>query len=75
MSILEEMLHKTDDQDFVALVKEIHERGGPFSFNPSSDRNYENFPYFQRKILNGLDFNQLNKWLNHHKKDMSRLQQ
>ena len=64
-----------DDQDFAALVKEIHERGGLFSFNPSSDRNYEKFPDFQRNILSGLDFNQLNKWLNSHKKDMSRLQQ
>ncbi|CAH3165645.1 unnamed protein product, partial [Porites lobata] len=91
MSILEEMLHKidvelgvkepsghhitADDQDFAALVKEIHERGGLFSFNPSSERNYEKFPDFQRNILSGLDFNQLNKWLNSHKKDMSRLQQ
>ena len=45
-----------DDQDFAALVKEIHERGGLFSFNPSSDRNYEKFPDFQRNILSGLDF-------------------
>lgn len=64
-----------DDQDFAALVKEIHERGGFFSFNPSSDRNYKKFPDFQRNILSGLDFNQLNKWLNCHKKEMSRLQQ
>ena len=64
-----------DDQDFAALVTDFHERGGLFSFNPSSDRNYEKFPDFQRNILSGLDFNQLNKWLNSHKKDMSRLQQ
>lgn len=37
-----------DDQDFAALVKEIHERGGFFSFNPSSDRNYtKNFQIFK----------------------------
>ena len=55
-------------------MKEIHERGGLFSFNPSSERNYDKFPDFQRNILSGLDFNQLNKWLNSHKKDMSCLQ-
>ena len=27
-------------------VKKIHERGGLFSFNPTSDRNYEKFPDF-----------------------------
>ena len=58
-------------QDFAALMKEIHKRGGLFSFNPSSERNYDKFEDFQRNILSGLDFNQLNKWLNSHKKDMS----
>ena len=61
-------------QDFAALMKEIHKRGGLFSFNPSSERNYDKFEDFQRNILSGLDFNQLNKWLNSHKKDMSCLQ-
>ena len=58
-------------QDFVALIKEIHKRGGLFSFNPSSERNYDKFPDFKRNISSGLDLNQLNKWLNSHKKDMS----
>ena len=61
-------------QDFAALMKEIHKRGGLFSFNPSSERNYDKFEDFQRNILSGLDFNQLNKWLKSHKKDMSCLQ-
>ena len=61
-------------QDFAALMKEIHKRGGLFSFNPSSERNYDKFPHFQRDILSGLDFNQLNKWLKSHKKDTSYLQ-
>ena len=56
------------------FMKKIHKRGGLFSFNPSSERNYDKFPDFQRNILSGLDFNQLNKWLNSHKKDMSCLQ-
>lgn len=65
-----------DDKDFEALIKEIHERGNLFSFDPSSsERNYQKFPDFQRNILSGLDFKQLNKWLNTHKKEMSRLQQ
>ena len=58
-------------QDFAALMTEIYKRGGFFSFNPSSERNYDKFPDFQRNISSGLDFNQLNKWLNSHKKDMS----
>ena len=56
------------------FMKKIHKRGGLFSFNPSSERNYDKFPDFQRNILSGLDFNQLNKWLKSHKKDMSCLQ-
>ena len=61
-------------QDFAALMKEIHKRGGLFSFNPSSERNHDKFPDFQRNTLSGLDFNQLNKWLKSDKKDMSCLQ-
>ena len=64
-----------DSQDFATLVKEIHERGNLFFFNPTLERNYQKFPDFQRNILSGLDFNQLNKWLNTHKKEMSRHQQ
>ena len=64
-----------DSQEFVTLVKEIHERGNLFFFNPTLERNYQKLPDFQRNILTGLDFNQLNKWLNTHKKEMSRHQQ
>ena len=62
-----------DDKDFLLLVKEIHERGDMFTFTP--ERKYQKMSNFSRNILGELDFGQLNKWINTHKKEFSRLQQ
>ena len=62
-----------DDKDFLLLVKEIQERGDMFTFTP--ERKYQKISNFNRNILGELDFGQLNKWINTHKKEFSRLQQ
>ena len=63
-----------NDPGFCSPYERNTQKRGLFSFNPSSESNYDKFPHFQRNILSGLDFNQLNKWLKSHKKDMSCLQ-
>ena len=62
-----------DDKDFLLLVKKIQERGDMFTFTP--ERKYQKISNFNRNILGELDFGQLNKWINTHKKEFSRLQQ
>ena len=63
-----------NDPGFCSPYERNTQKRWLFSFNPSSESNYDKFPHFQRNILSGLDFNQLNKWLKSHKKDMSCLQ-
>ena len=63
-----------NDPGFCSPYERNTQKRGLFSFNPSSESNYDKFPHFQRNMLSGLDFNQLNKWLKSHKKDMSCLQ-
>ena len=64
-----------DEQDFIALVKEIHEKGRLFFLDPADDRNYQKFPDFEKNILSGrLDFNQLSNWLSARKNELARLQ-
>lgn len=57
-----------DDKDFLLLVKEIHERGDMFTFTP--EQKYQKISNFSRNIFGELDFGQLNKWINTHKKQL-----
>ena len=56
--------------DFCSLVNELHQRGKVFHYSPSHEREYQCFGNFQASVLRGIDLNSLNRWINHHKKEM-----
>lgn len=58
------------EADFCSLVNEFHQRGKVFLYNPSPVRAYPCFGSFQANLLRGLDPQSLNRWINHHKKEL-----
>lgn len=68
--------HKStkSEEDFKSLVKELHNRGKVFKFNPSQERMYEKFANFERSLLGKINYSLLNKWLTGHRKAMSQQQ-
>lgn len=58
--------------DFEAIVKELHVRGDVFSKSPEDGREYRCFKHIKGSLWGNLDYGQLNKWINQHKKDWSK---
>ena len=59
-------------EDFEALVQELHSRGQVFQFKPEDKREFHSFSAFKRSVLGKIDYAKLNAWINFHKKAWSK---
>lgn len=58
-------------KDFKLIVNELHNKGKVFQCTQSDNRQYQCFPEFKKTLVNELNYNHLNNWINQHKKQWS----
>ncbi|XP_031553857.1 uncharacterized protein LOC116290877 [Actinia tenebrosa] len=51
--------------DFELIVNELHNKGKVFQCTPADNRQYGCFPKFKKTLVNDLNYNKLNNWINH----------
>ena len=65
-------ISKKSQDDFKALVNELHTRVNVFESVPG--RKYQHFPGFSSNILSKLNFRLLNDWITSHKKELQKFE-